>query len=98
MLRGDKPIPRGKGVPTPCWKCPKTEGQDVRDRAHAAEVSDWVWEARRFWEECRAVGAFPDDPTVRLCARVFAQVEDEEAERRGADGVQQMLALLARGR
>lgn len=78
--RGGKPVPRVG--PPPCSWCRK-QPDDVpeadRSPATAVELSDRNWLAWRHYRECRAVGAFPDDPVVRQNAAVVRQAEDHAA-------------------
>jgi hypothetical protein len=83
-----------RGVPTPCWQCPKTEGAEVRDRAHATEVGEQHLKAYFHFMECRAVNRWPDDPIVRRNARVFRAVLDAEEAAR-LTGLNNVLGALA---
>ena len=74
--RGEKvkrfglPVLRPAGMPTPCFQCPK----NVKGRAYA--LSKKNHKAYRFYKECKATGQFPDDPIVRQCAAIIAEIED----------------------
>jgi hypothetical protein len=77
---------RPLGVPTPCLSCPKVpvevREQDLPDsemRKFANELTDYNRVAWDFYNECKAVGRFPDDPIVRWYAGIIRQVEDAHA-------------------
>jgi hypothetical protein len=75
--RTGSPVPRPAGMPTPCHRCPKTEGEPVRTREHARELTPALRACYMHYLECRAVGRFPDDDLVRRHARIIRSVEDE---------------------
>lgn len=70
------PVVRPPGSPTPCWKCPKVPPGEPACPESAVEMTDQNWRAFRHYEECRAVGAFPDDPIVRRNAALIRRVYD----------------------
>lgn len=41
-------------------------------------LSDQNWLAYQHYQECRAVGQFPDDPVVRRNASIIRQIEDAQ--------------------
>lgn len=71
-------IPRPAASKPLCFACPK-QPADVPDNDRspdtAVEVAPPVWEAWQFFQECRAVGQFPDDPLVRKAAAICAAAE-----------------------
>ena len=72
---GEK-VPRIAGQPTPCRFCPKIpKGQEPKPE-NAVELTMRNWQAYQHYLECKAVGAFPDDPIVRRNAMLIRQVED----------------------
>ena len=92
------PMLRPKGVPTPCGQCEKVPawarraGLDVPElRKLAVEMTPRNRAAWRFYRECRAVGAFPDDPLVRWAAVLIRDVEDAASGR----PVEQLTAVLS---
>lgn len=67
------PVLRPKGVLTPCrysTGCPKGTPENQKS------LSEKNWKAYRHYQECKAVGQFPDDPIVRANAAIIRQVED----------------------
>lgn len=83
-----EPVERkNDSIPLRCIECPKVpqwakeQNKDWRElRALAVEdITPENEEALRHYTECRAVGAFPDDDIVRLCAGVIRPIEDEAA-------------------
>ncbi len=77
-MRAGLPVLRPKGSPTPCQKCPKIPASvPEKIRENAIELSDKNAQAWQHYLECRAVGAFPDDPIVRRNARILRDVYDE---------------------
>lgn len=91
VTRLSLPVARPPGVPTPCERCPKIPDGRPKVPAEAVEVTDQFRAALRHFEECRAVGAFPDDAWVRRNAVIFA--EAFAALDRGP--MQQLVAVLA---
>lgn len=86
------PMLRPPGMATPCAVCPKIPaGEPVKVAANAVELSETNRTAWAHYQECRAVGAFPDDPLVRHHARLIREVYDT------VDGDQQrtLMMLLA---
>lgn len=74
--RGGKLLPRPAGSRPPCRTCPKIPpGTDPRPE-NAVELSEEHRDTVRYYEECRAVGHFPDDPIVRWAARVLKNAAD----------------------
>ncbi|MCH9725557.1 MAG: hypothetical protein K0U86_11750 [Planctomycetes bacterium] len=66
-------------VPAPCRTskgCPKgtPENQNV--------LSEKNMRAYQHWKECKAIGQFPDDPTVRRNAVIIQELTDIAAEQR----------------
>lgn len=91
---------RPAGVPTPCHKCVKVPleareaGLDTPTlRALAVDPTDQSRDAFEFYQECRAVGHFPNDPIVRWCARIIREVEDL-ASRQPFEQLEKTLHLL----
>jgi len=74
-----KPIPRPKGAFPPCRfgmydkECAKVSP----DRAHEFELSPKNELCYQHYKECKAVGQFPDDPTVRRNAALIESVEND---------------------
>jgi hypothetical protein len=79
--RAGLPVLRPSGVVTPCWKCPKLQDSDVKDRHHAQEPTPRTRRALQHYLECRAVGVWPTDPIVRRNARLIRDIEDVVARR-----------------
>jgi hypothetical protein len=81
MMRGpngptDKPQPRPKGMATPCYTCPKIPPGATPVRANALCLDKKNADAFRHFRECKAVGQFPDDLTVRRNARIIQDTLD----------------------
>lgn len=66
--------------PTPCFECPKIPPGFPIHFTSAVELTDQLRQAYQFYCECKAVGNFPDDPIVRLCASTIRRVEDSVAK------------------
>ncbi len=80
------PVLRPRGVITPCWKCPKLAHTDDKRRANAHDPTPRSRRAIRHFMECRAVGSFPPDPIVKMCAGVIDDVERSVSQAK-ADGL-----------
>ena len=74
------PILRPAAVPTPCYRCPKTEGNQVRTSFNAVMMTETGWQTYRHYRECAATLSFPDDPIVTRNASLIRSVLDS-AER-----------------
>lgn len=79
------PIPRPAGGKAPCQA---TVGapREVRERICAkiapdagVELNEKNRAAHEHYQECKAVGVFPDDSIVRRNARIIRQIEDMHA-------------------
>jgi hypothetical protein len=68
---------RPSAVPTPCHDCPKIPDDAlVKCRENAVEMSAQSWQIWTHYQECKAVGRFPDDPVVARHAGILRQMED----------------------
>lgn len=90
---------RPKGVLTPCVSCPKFDrdtpvGLRNPTLGRQQELTERNRQAIRHYEECRAVGSFPDDDLVRRHAVILRACEDMEARARQRETVEAMLALV----
>jgi hypothetical protein len=79
--RDGKPVPRVKGTVPPCYRCPKFDPDTPPERRNPragrkAELSERGRRVLAHYQECRAVGRFPDDPLVQYHAGLVRQVED----------------------
>lgn len=92
MLGRDKqPLPRHFGCPPACKTqkgCPK--GTPEKPLTLLPENQ----RAYEHYQECRAVGQFPDDPTVRRNAAIIRRVEDEYERWREDQFRQQVLKAV----
>jgi hypothetical protein len=86
-LRRGLVVLRPEGTPTPCHKCAKVplsvraSGADWKEcRAQAVEATDQSRKAWAFYQRCKAVNRFPDDPLVSWSAAVIAEVERTAAQ------------------
>ena len=70
-------------------KCPKGTPESNSSLTEQ-NMKAWI-----HYQECRAVGSFPDDPIVRQNARIIRSVEDQ-VEQAHKDQTLKMLELLAR--
>lgn len=77
---GGRPVPRPAGTEPPCRLphvgCPKGTPENPNT------LSPDNQRAYRFLQECRAIGAFPDDPIVRHHAVLLQRVEQSTARER----------------
>ncbi len=88
------PNRRPKGVPTPCFKCPKIpSGAAPPDRSNAVELTERNFAAYVHYLECRAVGQFPADPIVRRNARILRAIQDEAEQK----PLHKLIALVSLG-
>lgn len=89
-------MPRPPAAPLPCGACPKVPPKAEPRPESAVELTPEHRETVRYYEECRAVGSFPDDPIVRWAARVLRSADDH-CERSLATRTQlNVLTLLGR--
>ncbi len=91
--RCDVPNKRPRGVPTPCFKCPKIPVGMAPDRQNAVELTDRNFAAYVHYLECRAVGQFPADPIVRRNARILRAIQDEADQK----PLHKLIALVSLG-
>lgn len=69
------PVLRPAGSPTPCHTCPKIPADSpVRDPSQAVELNAKNRQAYWHYQQCAAVGHFPDDPIVKRNAAIIAGV------------------------
>lgn len=90
-------VRRPKGVVTPCGNCPKIPmsippAERTPETGRRYEMTLRSRKALRHYQECRAVGTFPDDPLVRRNASILHEI-DQACERRQRR--QEMELLLA---
>ena len=98
MTRGGKPVPRPRGAPLPCSTCPKIPPGTDPHPDNAVELGERELAAWEHYRECRAVGAFPDDPLVRRNAAIIRQVEDSaERQRELRTGLKVLGSILKGG-
>lgn len=76
-LNSDNKITRDRGEFPPCKVCPKIAPGDAPIPQNAQELSEKNWKAYQHWQECKAVGSFPDDAIVRKNAAIIQKVHDE---------------------
>lgn len=102
LMRGtDKPWPRPLGVVTPCHKCPKVPDDAPKDRhghkhrRYAVEITDKTWATIQHYDECEAVGQFPDDAIVRRNAAIIKRVRDQYRRLELQEVIMQVAALRA---
>ena len=70
-------------------------------RNNAQELSERNRKAYQHWQECRAVGKFPDDPIVRRNAAIFQRLHDEynrDMIRKPLNDLVSIIPLLAMNR
>lgn len=86
--RGGIDVERPKGTKPPCRMhigCPKGTPEDQKSLSPKNRAA---W---RHYQECRAVGSFPDDPIVRRNAAIIRAVEDT------IEGIKQDLTMARLG-
>ena len=80
VTRGGKPCPRPSAAMTPCklpaGHCPKGTPEDQRS------LSERNQQMYVYFQECRAVGRFPDDPLVLDRTRLIDLAERHAAQQR----------------
>lgn len=81
-----EPVLRSPGSPTPCWSCPKIPADEPeKTSAGAIELTEKNRQAFWHYQQCKAVGSFPDDPIVRrnaaIIASVLKQIDDLRLDR-----------------
>lgn len=77
MRGGFHKVTRDRGEFPPCASCPKIAKGDLPHPSSAQELSERNKQAYQHWQECRAVGKFPDDPIVRRNAAIIQRLHDE---------------------
>lgn len=93
-LRHGRPIKRaGKppcGFPTgpDTTRCPKGTPEA------GIELSERNWLAWQHYQECAAVGQFPDDPIVKRNAAIISRVEKAAEQHRQAEEMRSLLATF----
>lgn len=92
VTRAGQPVPRPRGVKTPCRVCPKIPPGAEPRPANAVDLSESDLQSWEFYRECKAVNSFPADPLVRYAAAEFRAVE-ETVERARARQDQQRITL-----
>lgn len=97
LTRRGEPVPRPPGAPTPCRTCPKVPPRSDPRPESAVELSEEHRETVRYYEECRAVGHFPDDPIVRWAARVLRSAEDHVEKALAARSQLNVVTLMRGG-
>lgn len=74
--------------------CELPKGCPKGTHENPIELTEENWEAYIHYQECRAVGVFPDDPIVRRNARIIRRIEDSrEAAKR--EGLFEAIRILA---
>lgn len=68
--------------------CPKGTPENQKG------LSDQNLQALRHYQECKAVGSFPDDPIVRRNARIISQMERQHERQERSDFESELLDRL----
>jgi hypothetical protein len=80
--QGGRPVPRPAGTAPPC-RLPQIGClKGTPENPHTLSPANSA--AYRFYQQCRAVGVFPDDPIVRRTATLIARVEQSFAREQAA--------------
>ena len=87
------PVARPQGTVLPCFKCPKLAHTADKRREEAQEPTERSRRIIRHYLECKAVGAFPDDPLVRWHAGMIRDAEESLGSSR-LDGLMEMGLLV----
>lgn len=90
--RDGQPARRHKGCPPPCRNhigCPK--GTPENSKA----LSPKNQQAYEHYRECKAVGQFPDDATVRRNAAIIAMFERLEEHKRQAEFMKGLISVTS---
>ncbi len=93
VMRRGLPVLRPPGSPLPCYHCPKIPAGKPKHRDFAVELSERNWQVYIHYRQCVAVGAFPDDPIVRMHAGIIRSIEDRHSGR-SADSLQMIVKIL----
>lgn len=104
MLKMGEPVPRPRGVPTPCHTCPKIPAGAAPVRENAREFTPRLAKAYWHYRGCKAIGRFPihphgEDEIVVDNARIIAGVErivEEDGRKRLELTLVSVLSLGAR--
>lgn len=103
------PTPRGDDR-TPCDSCEKPPTwakkaglgfRELRELAKPFDFSEANRLAYRFYQQCAAIGEFPNDPLVRWYAGVIREIETEwqrQPAEQSFQAVKFLCELLAKGR
>ena len=70
----DQPVARPRGTVAPCRFRDNGCAKGTPEASRA--LSDRNWRAWQHYQECRAVGQFPDDPIVRRNASIILSVTE----------------------
>ena len=92
VIHGGRPLPRPSGTCAPCRLrengCPK--GTPERQKS----LTERNWKAWFHYQECRAVGVFPDDAIVRRNAATIRAATDAAEGQQRAKQLGPIAALL----
>jgi len=74
--RAGIPITREVNEPTPCFKCPKLSGVEIKKPENSIELNTKNSKAFTKYLEWKATNSFPDDEIVRRNAGMIRWIED----------------------
>lgn len=97
------PMARPPGSPLECARCPKIPVSEYphydprRAPEVACEMDAQCWQIYHHYQECKAVGHFPEDPLVRRHAGIIRGVEEAVAHADIRSRLDMIVALLSGG-
>ena len=90
--RSGNPVPRPKGTVAPCRVSASACAKGTPEQSKG--ISDRNWKAWQHYQECRAVGMFPDDPIVRRNAAIIRAATDAAERQQQAQSLGPLAALI----
>ncbi len=98
--KGGKPVPRPKGVPTPCFRCPKIAVGVLPCPENARQLSEKNWEAYLYYRRCLVdtTGLLPRDSIVLRNNALIRSAEDGVKRNQGTIMVSLLQGMLGAGR
>ncbi len=96
---GATPTKKHNGMMLPCHECPKVREDAPRPSYYYAdEVTDRSWHTLQHFDECDAVGMFPDDPIVKHNAAIIRRVKADCARDTQNKNLAHMLTVMSLGK
>lgn len=94
---GAKPRKRVPLTMTPCFECPKVREYKPKSYYYADEITETTWQTIQHFDECDAVGQFPDCPIVRRNAALIRRVREDCKRGEHNKGMAYLFSILTMG-